>query len=436
MIHGKNRPTTQRQDKAARTDSTRASRTDKPTTSASSSAVSATLDRVQSFVSRMAPPLVVVNDSTLRDGEQAPGVVFDLEEKVAIARALEQAGVEEIEAGIPAMGRAEIEAVAAVGTALHRSQAIAWCRMTEADVKAATHTGLRRVHLSVPVSERQIAAKLGERHADVLARIRRVVRYARDHGFEVSVGGEDASRAASDFVCDVVLAAEDAGAHRFRFADTLGVLDPFQAYSIFRRLCRETDMELEFHGHDDLGLATANTLAAVQGGATHVSVCVLGLGERAGNAALEEVVVALDEIAGRTTRVRTDQLPALAELVARTARRPIPEGKSIVGAAAFTHESGIHVAGLLRDPQSYEALRPERFGRTRRIVLGKHSGRAAVAHALSSLGVVAAPGDVALVLEQIRARAAVTKNPVGLTEVLEFYKQVIGPRSVRAAVGA
>ena len=246
---------------------------------------------------------------------------------------------------------------------------------------------------------------------------------------------EDASRAGPDFVCDVLVAAEEAGAHRFRFADTLGVLDPFQTYAVFKRLCRETDMELEFHGHDDLGLATANTLAAVQGGASHVSVCVLGLGERAGNAALEEVVAALDQIASRTTSVRTDRLPALAELVAAIARRPIPEGKSIVGGAAFTHESGIHVAGLLQDPETYESFRPERFGRTRRIVLGKHSGRAAVAHALALLGVVTDPANVALVLDRVREYAAETKAPVGSKELLELYAEVTRPFSDRAAMG-
>jgi homocitrate synthase NifV len=164
---------------------------------------------------------------------------------------------------------------------------------------------------------------------------------------------------------------------------------------------------------------------------------VQGLGERAGNAALEDVVAALEQIALRKTGVRTERLAALAELVSSTARRPIPEGKPIVGGAAFTHESGIHVAGLLKDPGTYEALAPEAYGRKRRIVLGKHSGRAAVAQALSSMGVtVADPIHLSMVLEKVRFRASTTKEAVGPAELLQLYEQVARPTSAREAVGA
>ena len=370
------------------------------------------------------PLQIVINDSTLRDGEQTPGVVFTPEEKVSIALALEAAGVDEIEAGIPAMGEAEIESIAAVGQALHRSVAIAWGRMTKSDVDAAVRTGLTRVNLSVPLSDCQIRAKFNTSRADVLQRIRNIVPYALDRGLQVAVGGEDSSRADLDFICETILVAEDAGAHRFRFADTLGVLDPFGTYAIFRRMWAETDMELEFHGHDDLGLATANTLAAVHGGATHASVCVLGLGERAGNAALEEVVAALAHVSDLKTGVSMSHLPALADLVASAARRPIPPGKPIVGSAVFTHESGIHVHGLLKNPATYEGISPGVFGRQRQFVLGKHSGTASIVNALHSLGLAADEQRTRLVLAQVRDHASKTKESVSTNQLLEFYAKV------------
>jgi homocitrate synthase NifV len=347
------------------------------------------------------PQTVVFNDSTLRDGEQAPGVAFTLDEKLAIALALESAGVEEIECGTPAMGRREIEEMAAIGLALHNAQPIAWCRMTRADVDAAVKTGLKRVNLSIPLSDVQIRAKLKSNRADVLGRIKDVIPYATDRGLRVAMGGEDSSRADLDFVLAAVEAAAKAGAHRFRYADTLGRMEPFSIRDVFASLRMSSALELEFHGHDDLGLATANTLAAIRGGATHASVCVLGLGERAGNAALEEVAAALSRLpsdAGRASSSNLDltKLPWLADLVAKAAGRPIPAGKAVVGANAFTHESGIHVDALLKDPSTYEALPPHIFGRVRQLVLGKHSGIASVRGALRTLGLAANdPGTLA-----------------------------------------
>ncbi len=249
-------------------------------------------------------------------------------------------GVDEIEAGISAMGEAEIASIAAVRGVVGRAAVTAWCRMWEADVDAALKSGVSRVNLSTPVSDRQIRAKFSCGREDVLARLRRVVGYARERGLAVSVGGEDSSRADFDFLRQVVAAAAEVGAYRFRLADTLGVLDPFQTCEMFRQLSGETDLALEFHGHDDLGLATANTLAAVRGGATHASVTMLGLGERAGNAALEEVAAALRAAAKFKTRIDLTRLTELAELVSAASRRPIPAAKAIVGSAVFAHEFG------------------------------------------------------------------------------------------------
>ena len=364
---------------------------------------------------------VVINDSTLRDGEQAPGVAFTLEEKLAIAHTLESAGVQEIEAGTPAMATREIEEIAAIGRALHKAEPIAWCRMTRADVDAAIKTGLKRVNLSIPLSDIQMRAKLKADQAGVLRRIEDVISYAIEGGLRVAMGGEDSSRADMDFLFTALETAARAGAHRYRFADTLGNMEPFGVYDVFTRLRKASDLELEFHGHDDLGLATANTLAAIRGGATHASVCVIGLGERAGNAALEEVAAALNRFTGASGNVDLSQLPRLAELVATAARRPIPAGKAIVGASAFTHESGIHVDGLLKDPSTYEAIPPHLFGRAREIVLGKHSGIASVKGALRSLGLAFDDDQTQWVLKQVQELSIQAKRVISTEELLDFY---------------
>ena len=371
---------------------------------------------------------VTINDTTLRDGEQTAGVAFTLDEKLAIARSLDAAGVPELEIGIPAMGEEERESMRAVVDLKLDATLMAWCRMHDADLKAAAQTGVKFVNVSMPVSDIHIAKKLRRTRAWVLAEVERKVKQACDMGFDVSLGGEDSSRADMDFVLAVATTAQLAGARRFRFADTLGVLDPFQTRERIERLRRATDLELEIHSHDDLGLATANSLAAALGGATHINTTVNGLGERAGNAPLEEVVMALKVMYGRESGVDPRALALISDLVETASNRPVAVNKPIVGSAVFTHEAGIHVDGLLRDRANYQNFDPADLGREHRIVLGKHSGAAAIKMAYAQLGIELDDAAAQAVLPQVRALAGRLKRAPTPDELRLFYSRLAAAR--------
>jgi homocitrate synthase NifV len=324
---------------------------------------------------------------------------------------------------MPAMGEEERESIRAVLSLGLAARTIGWCRARRQDIDAAVSCGLKAVNVSVPVSDRQLAGKLGKDRAWLLGHVLDITEYVRGRGLRVHIGGEDASRADPDFLARVVEAAEKAGAQRFRYADTLGVLDPFDALDAFRGLRRRSRLELEMHAHDDLGLATATSLAAVRGGATHISTTVNGLGERAGNAPLEEIVVALHQLYHRPTGIDTRQLPRISALVAGASGRPVPAGKSIVGEAAFTHEAGLHVHGLIRDRQTYEAIDPAELGREHRVVLGKHSGLAAVRYVYGELGLDLAPIQAQAVLALVRRWAESRKVPPTADALRDFYER-------------
>lgn len=371
---------------------------------------------------------VIIDDTTLRDGEQTAGVAFSRKEKVAIARMLDAVGVHELECGIPAMGeeeRASIRALVELGLS---ARLITWNRALVGDIRASIDCGITSVDISLSVSDIMIRNKLGKSRAWVREQLKQALGFSKENGLYVSVGGEDASRADLTFLAELMDIARALGADRFRFCDTLGILDPFTMFEKVRALHGAVpDLPIEVHTHNDLGMATANAIAGIKAGARFVNTTVNGLGERAGNAALEEVVMALKISCGIDPGIDTHRFREISRYVGRASHRPVPAWKAIVGERAFAHESGIHADGVIKDPKNYEGFDPREVGLTRQLVVGKHSGTSGLIERYRTVGISLERDEALPLLARARNLAEERKRPLTDGELKRLYETADRP---------
>ena len=359
------------------------------------------------------PTRLVVFDTTLRDGEQAPGFSMDVPAKLKLAHVLDALGVDIIEAGFPIASPADAEATRQVAKDVRRPVIAALARCRQADIEEAARAlepaARRRIHTFLATSDLHLERKLRISREACLEQIVDGVRLARRYTDDVEFSAEDATRSDRDFLCRVVEAAIKEGATTINLPDTVGYATPEDIREFFeeirRRVPNADKAIFSTHCHDDLGLAVANTLAAVQGGVRQIECTINGIGERAGNASLEEIVMALRVRQDRfpfDTGIRSEGLFDASQLLSKVTDEPVQSNKAIVGRNAFAHEAGIHQDGMLKDSRTYEIMRPQDVGQTaEQLVLGRHSGRHAVQRRCETIGLILTPEELAQVYHAV-----------------------------------
>ncbi|MBI5023614.1 MAG: hypothetical protein HZC18_01240, partial [Candidatus Omnitrophica bacterium] len=298
---------------------------------------------------------------------------------------------------------------------------IGWNRALKKDIDASLACGLNAAAVSLPVSDIHIKHKLNKTRGFVVEQLRRAIHYARRHKLYVIASAEDASRADFDFLIEYIKASKEEGAQRFRFCDTVGVMEPFKMFETIKRILEIVRIDIEVHTHNDFGMAGANALAGLRAGAIFADTTVTGIGERAGNAALEEITLSLLKIYGVDPGIDIGGINKLSRFVSRASRRRIPPDKPIIGRACFLHESGVHQDGIVKNPLTYEPFDPALIGSKSRLVMGKHSGRTGLRHILAGFGACPDDDTASHVLEAVRRRSVSLKHCLSAADVYSLY---------------
>jgi len=364
-------------------------------------------------------------DTTLRDGEQSPGVVFSLQEKIRIAALLNSAGVPEIEIGTPAMGDSEIRDIRTICDMGFNFKTLSWCRATKNDIRYASQAGTNGVHISFPVSNLLMNA-MGKNPSWVFQQLKELMDFATPMFSYVTIGAQDASRAEITFLKEFVCAASAFGASRIRLADTVGILNPVSTAGLVTSIRRvEKSIPLEIHAHNDLGMATANTLAAYMAGATCLSTTINGLGERAGNAAMEEVAMALELSVGISSTLHTESFSDMSIYVAQVSNRPLSVSKPITGSMVLSHESGIHTRCLVKNRNTYQLIQAASIGREEQeFVIGKHSGKSTILHFLEEAHLPINDEACTELVDKVKETAEELKRTLTKEELYTLYTTI------------
>jgi len=369
------------------------------------------------------PENITLWDETLRDGEQTPGVAFTPEEKVAIATLLDEMGVPLMDVGIPVVSAEEARGVKAIANAGLDASIMAAARAVRKDVEACVDAGVDEIAVFIACSDLHMKHKLNMTREQVKEAAVRETEYAKDHGLKVSFVTEDTFRADLDYVVELYNACIEAGAARSVICDTVGVMTPVGIRWFVEQIRpRIRATQLSFHGHNDFGLAVANSLAAIEAGVEVPHTCVNGLGERSGNASFEELVMALEALYGYPTGIDVSRIYEVSRLVEKLSGIPVGVNKPVVGYNAFSHESGIHADGVIKHTATYEPIQPERTGRTRQFIYGKHTGSTAVAEKLRTNKVEASPDQVQALVQLIKEFSE-SKSKVDPQAFIELFRE-------------
>lgn len=365
--------------------------------------------------------MFLINDTTLRDGEQAPYVAFNTSEKLTIAQKLYEVGADELEVGIPAMGEKEQNDIKEILNLHLPLRIMSWNRATLGDLEASLDCGLKAVDLSVPVSDLLIDVKFKGEKKRVLKNLETVINEAKKEGVFVCIGGEDSSRADMGFLKDIMELGASLGADRFRYCDTVGILTPHKTYENIKNLTSLNLLDIEMHTHNDFGMATANAIAGFEAGAKSANTTVIGLGERAGNASFEQVLMSLKSLFNKECTIDSNDLKSLIKTVQKASHKRISSNFPIVGKNIFSHESGIHVNGMLKSKVAYEPFKPSDVGLKRDFPIGKHSGTSTLAYHLKSIGIEPQSEILQDILPIVRDVVTKRKKVLNLHELKELY---------------